>query len=485
MSGPYDRTSKELFYVRTLESTHRRERGPPVRLALALAFAVALAVCWASAARAQDGITAPPPLAALIAEAMEQNQELRAAQDKARALRDEAPFHGSLQDPRVGLGLSNVPTDTFELDQEAMTQKQVSVSQRFPWFGTLGLAEKAAVLRAVEQEHSVRAMRLEIARKIAEAWYDLGFTARALEVNAQLEALVTQTLRVAETRYATGSGLQQDILSAQVRLSELLDERVTLERKQRTLTDRINALLNREGFRSVEPPVDAVPPGTGLDTDTLAAAALAANPSVAARSAAVDRAELDVELAQKDYMPDMDVRLAYGQRDDDPVMNTTRPDFLSASVTFSVPLWQEKRQDSRLAAQERRLSAAHRGLAALKRELPHRIDALVAEIDGARENSALFEDALTVQAGQLAESSLAAYSVGKVAFDTMLAARVRLLRFQLKADRYRFDALKRLAALEEIVGGPLAEAMSHPARQDLPADEPAATPSEESAQETK
>ena len=39
-----------------------------------------------------------------------------------------------------------------------------------------------------------------------------------------LKALVTQMLRVAETRYATGEGLQQDILTGQVQHSELIDE---------------------------------------------------------------------------------------------------------------------------------------------------------------------------------------------------------------------------------------------------------------------
>jgi len=447
-----------------LALTHPNRYAP--RAALALAFAVLCALAWASTVRAQTTappptITAPAALAELIDEALANNQELLALKDQARALREEAPYFGSLKDPRLGIGLANVPVDTYAFDQEAMTQKQLFISQQVPWFGTLSLAQQAATVKAVAQDKIVAAKGLEIARQVAEAWYDLGFVARSQEINEQLEAIVTQMLRVAETRYATGGGLQQDILSGQVRLSELLDERVTLTRKQRTLTDRINALLNRESFLAVLPPdLGATPVAPALDPAALTAAALRHNPLIHARRAAIDKAALEVELANKDYLPDMDFRLGYGQRDDDPKTNKAWADLLSASVTFSIPLWQATRQDSKLAASERRLASERKALAALERALPHRIDALVAEIEGSQENHRLFEEALTVQAAQAADSSLAAYSVGRVEFDTMLGARIRLLRFQLRATQYGFEAHKKRAELEEALGGPAAAVLA-------------------------
>jgi hypothetical protein len=37
-----------------------------------------------------------------------------------------------LPDPKVSLGIMNLPTDTWDLDQEGMTQLKVGVSQMFP-----------------------------------------------------------------------------------------------------------------------------------------------------------------------------------------------------------------------------------------------------------------------------------------------------------------------------------------------------------------
>ena len=115
-----------------------------------------------------------------------------------------------------------------------------------------------------------------------------------------------------------------------------------------------------------------------------------------------------------------------------------------------MPLWQSTSQDSKLAAAKKRLTAAEKSLLGLRQTLPHSIDRVLAEIAGARENYTLFGDALSVQAAQLADASLAAYSVGKVEFNTMLSARIRLMRIQLKTESYKYQIYKKQAELEEI-----------------------------------
>ncbi len=119
---------------------------------------------------------------------------------------------------------------------------------------------------------------------------------------------------------------------------------------------------------------------------------------------------------------------------------------------MTVPLYQSTSQDSKLAAAEKRLLAAEKSLLGLMQTLPHSIDRVLAEIEGAKENYILFSEALSVQAASLADASLAAYSVGKVEFDTMLAARVRLLRVELQAENYKYQIYKKLAELEELIG---------------------------------
>ena len=402
---------------------------------------------------AEPPITAQPPLAELIEEGLAENKEIQSLQAKVQSLEDEVSFAGALEDPRLGFGVLNLPTNTWKFNQEPMTQKTVFLAQKFPWFGKLSLKSQRQALMASEEQAMLEAKQLELARKIASAYYELGFIATNLDINQRLTEMVSQLLRVAETRYAAGEGLQNDVLQAQVELSKLMDEKIDLEKRRRTSRDQINELLNREHFMSVTPPVDLAYPDLKLDSQALKEKSLTNNPWLGVRQAKIGQSEVEVELAKKDYWPDMDFRVAYGQRDNDP-NDGNRPDFFSATVTVNIPLWAKSRQNKKLAASEKSHDAAIKSYRNLAESLPFRVDALVTEINDTQKNYSLYTDALLVQSEQWARSALSAYEVGKIEFNTMVNAEIRLLRNELRAKRYVYTIYQKLAELEETIGGP-------------------------------
>ncbi len=420
---------------------------------------VILIILWVSlfvpaTGQAASPIWAPSPLAQLIEEGIEQNKEIQSLEARVESLKKEVPFAGSLDDPRLGFAILNLPTDTFDFDQEPMTQKQVFIAQKFPWFGKLDLRSQRATLKAIRQEALLEAKRLELSRKIATTYYELGSIATGLGINARLTEIVSQLLRVAETRYATGRGLQQDVLQAQVELSKLLDEKISLKKMLRTLEDQINELLNRESFTPVQPPEGLSYSDLQLSMKRLQNKALKNNPRLKVRQAEIEIAAVEIELVRKDYWPDVDLMLAYGQREED-LNGRDLPDFVSASVTMNIPLWQKNRQDSKLAATKKGHEAAIKYYRNLVESLPHRVDALATEILDTQKNYRLFTEALLLQADQWASSSLTAYEVGAVEFNTMIGAQILLLRFELQAANYMYKIYQRRAELEEVLGGPL------------------------------
>jgi outer membrane protein TolC len=421
-------------------------------MVMLMAFLICLGM--PASGKADSPIWAPLPLTRLIEEGIVQNKEIKSLEDKVESLKKEIPFAGSLDDPRLGFAVLNLPTDTFDFDQEPMTQKQIFIAQKFPWFGKLDLRTQRATLNAIRQQAVLDAKRLELARKIAGAYYELGFVDASLKINTQLTDIVSQLLGVAETRYATGRGLQQDVLQAQVELSKLLDEKIQLDKRRRTLEDQINELLNRESFTPVQPPKDLSYPDLELNITDLQSRALKENPQLRVRQADIDIAGKEIELARKDYWPDMDFKLAYGQREED-FTGRDLPDFVSGSVTMNIPLWQKNRQDSKLAAKKEDHQAAINFYRNLVERLPHKVDALAVEIRDTQKNYRLFTDALLLQAEQWASSSLTAYEVGELEFNTMIGAQIRLLRFELQTENYLFKIYQKRAELEEILGGPL------------------------------
>lgn len=419
-----------------------------------MALALWVGVVSGVSAQAASPISGSPDLEALIDEGINQNKELQSMGAKVESLKEAIPVAGSLDDPRLGIGAINLPTDSFSFNQEPMTQKVLFLAQKIPWFGKLSLKEQRQTLLASKEEAILKGKSLELARKIAATYYDLGFISTSLEVNRRLSDMVNQLLKVVETRYASGRGLQQDVLQAQVELSRLLDEKITHEKKIHVTEDRINELLNRDHFVRVEPPGDPPYPNLKLKLEGLQTRSLSANPWVAVRRLDLDLASVEIELAKKDYWPDMDFMVGYGQRGTD-FTGRDLPDFFSASVAVNIPLWQKTKQDKNLGSKEKNHQAARKSYEELMTTLPHRVDALVGEITDTQKNYQLLTGALLLQAEQWSRASMAAYVVDKVEFNTVINAQIRLLQIELMARKYLFDLYRRRAELEEILGGPL------------------------------
>ena len=395
-------------------------------------------------------------LQGLFSEALANNQNLQSLVHEIDALKKEVRSAGVWDDPRLGFGLLNLPTDTFDFDQEPMTQKQVTLAQRIPWFGKLDLKTKWATLNVMQLKSVLLTKQQAMLRDLANAYYELGFVAESRAINARLINLIDRIIRIAESRYASGKGLQQDVLQAHVEQSRLMDQGNILKRRQRTLNDRINGLANRTVFVPVTPPVVKALPALGLAKEALQQAVIVHNPELTTRKLAIELAEIEAALSRKAYYPDPDLRLAYGQRDD-AAAGTDRADFFSASVVFQVPLWAKRKQGPRLEAALKRRDAARLRYQDLATRLPHQIDALTTELGQIRENYNLYQEAILVQATQWAASAMSAYEVGKVDFNVMMATQIRVLNLERQAKLYRYQFYQKRADLDAIIGGRLGQ----------------------------
>lgn len=419
-----------------------------------LLLGTGLPVFFPVPAAAWTSVWSPRPLADLIEEGISNNLDLKSRAARVESLKHEAVAAGAPDDPMIGFGLLNLPVDTFSFKQEPMTQKQIFIRQKIPWPGKLSLRSRKVLFSALKEEAGLNAQRLRLSKKIAETYYDWAFTNRNLEINRQMAELVRRLLDVSETRYAVGKGLQQDVLQAQVELSQLLDENIMLQQKRTTLENDLHRLLNRENFSQIPMMERNIMPDPILDSDRLTSMALENNPTLLVLDAGIRMAETEVELARRNFYPDFDVRLAYGQRDEDRMGNDLT-DFASATVAMNIPIWKHKKQDSKLAAARKRLESAVSSYNALAKRLPFEIDSQAKQIESTKENYRLFRGGLLVQARQWAQSAQSAYSVNKIEFNTMISTHIRLLRFQLRQETYLFNLYKQIALLEETVGVPI------------------------------
>ncbi len=96
---------------------------------------------YTAIASAQD-IDVPLTLEAATHQAITNAPWLNGSRHRQETLNAESVSTASLPDPRVSLSAGNFPVNTFDSNQEAMTQLSVGISQLFPRGNSLALSSQ-------------------------------------------------------------------------------------------------------------------------------------------------------------------------------------------------------------------------------------------------------------------------------------------------------------------------------------------------------
>jgi len=367
---------------------------------------------------------APLTLAAAEAQARTNNPALAGAVAGAEAQAAIPPQVGSLPDPVLSLGALNLPVDSFSTSQEAMTQMQVGISQALPFPGKLGLKRQAAEKMAEAAAESSLEFRLILLRNVRIAWWNLAWLDKTLAIIERNRTLLRNLVQIAETRYKTGKGLQQDVLLAQLELSKLMERQMELQASREKQAATLNALLGRPAATAVVlppmPEADAVCP----DIATMKAWAHEHRPLLASMRLKEAAAGDMVALADKAYYPDFKLGAGYGYRRGTNPNGTNRADLASVQLSLNLPIFTGDRQD-RLVDQRR----AEQAQAEFSRQdavnqVDAEIDAAAADLRAAAKRIALFRQGILPQARQTTASMLAGYQVNSVDFLNLVRAQL-------------------------------------------------------------
>ena len=148
-------------------------------------------------------------LRSLVREALENNPDIRAAQQRWEAAKAVIPQVKTLPDPLINLGYDQV-------EERGVTY---GFSQEIPFPGKLRLRGEVATREAERVEQEYLAVPLRIIARPKEAFYDLAFVHRSIETVEKNRRVLLDFAQTAEARYAVGRGVQQDIFRAQTEVS--------------------------------------------------------------------------------------------------------------------------------------------------------------------------------------------------------------------------------------------------------------------------
>jgi outer membrane protein TolC len=390
-------------------------------------------------------------LSALVAEALANNPDLKSAEARWEMTKHKIIPAGSLDDPRLSFALSNYPVDSFAGDETPMTGKEFQLSQMLPFPGKLGSKKAMAELQAQWYRRLYEDARLQLVREVKDAWYQVYFQERAVAITRENIALLEDFTHLTETRYEVGTGLQQDVLKAQVERSKLLDRLFNLQQQHISSLAEFNRLLNRPGDIPLETPSDLEPTRVTGDLQMFVKESRSHRPVFAGYQAMVDRYQAQRKLARLDYYPDVNLWAGYRQREavpGDPVEGT---DFASAGFSINIPLWQGKRRAA-VAEADSGVQMALRQLQDLGNRIDFAISDQYAKLTKNRDLVELYKTGIIPQSEQSFEATLSAYQVGDVDFLNLLDSQLTLYRYQIDYHRALSDYQRSVAGLEAAVG---------------------------------
>jgi outer membrane protein, heavy metal efflux system len=382
----------------------------------------------------------------LVSEALEQNPEITAARKRHDAAREKIPQAGALEDPMLGFGIIDLPSD-FDFDAEDMTMKEISVSQKFPFPGKRPLMRAMAAEEAEAVSAEVEQTANRVVKNVKQAFYDLLHVYRAMEVTRRNKEILEDFARITRTRYSVGQGIQEDVIRVQVDISKMVDELIMLEQKRKALEAKLIFLLKRPAGSPLGAPEDIGFNKIEFTIEGLQQSALAENPVLKSIQKKIESRQKNLSLANKDYLPDFNLKFAYGQRDD-------RLDMLTGMVEMNMPIFYKSKQERKVAETLAEIQADEAGLESAKNELLYMIAEAGSEAQRLERQIELYTTGIIPQAGLQIHTAMSAYMVNKADFMTLLDSRMRLYGYELEYHEALTEYEKNLAALEALVGRP-------------------------------
>ncbi len=389
---------------------------------------------------------------AAIQQAVQDNPDLAQMLARAKAMAQIPSQEGSLPDPQISFNVMSLPVNGFNTRQEDMTQMLVGLSQAFPFPGKLALREQAAKYEAEAALLSADEVRLNLLNDVKTLWWQIFYLDRSLDIVDSNHNLLQQLVDIARTKYEVGEGLQQDVLLAQLELSKLLAQKISLAGMRRSTSAKLNALLNYPANNPIQLPATFEKHLPVLKSeDKLYQLADTSKPLLESERHGIHAAQSKLELAKKDLLPDFMVEASYGARNN-MIDGTPRSDLLSVGVSMNLPIFAGRKQAKAIDQRNSELMQQRYILQDQWNQVRSEITQSYSDYQRAKEQFILFDTGIIPQAQQTVASMLAGYQVNKVDFLNLVRSQLTLFEYQTQYWKVFTEAQQALASTVKAVG---------------------------------
>ena len=390
------------------------------------------------------------------------NPGLEAAFNRWKAATEQIPQAVSLPDPRFTYRYYIEQVETRVGAQE----KAFGISQMFPWFGKLKLRSDAAAQAANAARQQYEAAKWKLFYQVKDAYYEYYYVGRAIDIIEENIQLLENFERVVRTRYTAE---HPDLIRAQVELGKLDDRLKTLKDLQQPVAARLNAALNRPPRASIPRPGQIQEESITLSDERILEMMAESSPQLAALRFDIARSKTQIDLAQKDYYPDVTFGVDFIDTSDRIGPNPPRDsgqDPVIAMVSLNLPIWKDKLDAGVRQARYQYNAAVHNQTEKLNM-LNAQLKMVLYEFRDAERKINLYRDTLLPKAVESVKANEVSFRSDESTFLEVIDAQRIMLEFELACERALSGKAQRLAELEMLVGTELPHAENVEGRDNL------------------
>lgn len=379
---------------------------------------------------------------------------------QSQAMRETGVAQSTLMDPKLKVGFGGLPVDSFKFDDDPMTNISVGLMQQFERGSTLDLRQKQANQKADGIGLQVNSRELDVTQSMSQLWLELGYQQYAEQTLKANRSLLVELEQFIQTNYGLGKSEAQDVLNAQLKISQLDEKLQGNAQMQRRLLSQLSEWLG-DDWVTQNKELKASNQLTWPMLDSYLAdhidshqhyQKLNQHPVVKMVDASIAATETQVELAEQAYTPQFGVEVMYAYRQADN-MSGPASDLVSAYLTMDIPLFTDNRQDRELSAAQYQVGAARSQKDVVLAQLNARVNALIVDRVNLEQRLERYQSTLLNQSQARTQAVERGYQNNTAQYSDVIQASMDELTLQLEYQRLTTDLSVVNSSLAALLGG--------------------------------
>jgi len=355
--------------------------------------------------------------------AAEQNPSLRAKYNMYLASLERVNQQDVLPDPTVSFGYFISPVET-RVGQQRM---KFSISQMFPWMGTLKTKEQAAASVAKVRFEEFQGAKNELFLKVKTKWLALYELDKEIEIMEANLSIFRSYEPITKTKYESNLVSLADLIRVQIQIDDASTKVDLLKLKKKPLLSDFNTLLNRDLDIEIDLDLAADLMVDNYQLDS----ALVNQPEIRALNAKLIALDYELELVELNRKPNIGVGLDYGvvsKREDIAVPDNGK-DILMPMISLSLPIFGKKNKSLKKEVGLKQESVKE-ALIAAQNDIRNSWTQTDYEIESANTVLGLYQKEIE-KTELLLKVLTTAYSNNNSDFEALLTTQQRLLQLEL------------------------------------------------------